>query len=268
MYKASDIKNIIQRNEMPYFTLKAKKNAYASEYPIYTNAGSDKPNCELEKTLELFDAQLEMHQANPEQIFVIELSKTKSGSHGSGKSGPFEFVIDGQAVPQSNQHAGGTSLGAMQPMNEQVNSALGSLGQIYQQRDQFLRDQGKLDMERALFEQEKKQFAEEKKRELEELKVLREKYESNTERVKGGLEKAVLGLIDGTLNIKGTQTPSAPIAGLDEEPLSEIEEKMNDIFDEIGSKADRDNWSLQDVEAFGHMATAWQPVNLDMNLED
>lgn len=242
MYKPETIKQLFKSNETPYFTLKAKDNPYKPERFIYSNKNI--ADVDLSLALKMFDTQLELHGENPDQIFIVEMYKTKTGSHSSGIIGPFEFQLKGANIDQSmspNQ----SGMQGISGMNDQVHNALGSLGAIYAQRDQYLRDLGKLDMERALFEQEKRQWAEKKKEEDTVLKVLKEKYESNSERVKHGLDKAFGKLLDNYLDMSAEAPKQLGAVQEDEEPVSVEETKIHEIGQTLFNALDEGKINLQ-----------------------
>lgn len=229
MYKPENIKELIRSNEAPYFNLKAKDHPYAKERFLFSN--KKVKEMDLQKALNIFDQQLEMHAASPDQIFIIELASSASGAHGAGLLGPFEFKINGIANYPSNQQQ--NSMQGLGGIDSEMHAALNGLGTLYAKRDELIREQGKLDMERALFERDKREFEVTKQKELSELSGLKEKFESNSERIKHGAEKAIMKLYDAFIEKTDTQDSETIGAVVTEEPATVEEKAIEAIGEEI-----------------------------------
>ena len=243
MYKPENIKDLIKLNEAPYFTLKAKDNPYKPERYLFSN--KKVKDMDVEKALKMFDQQLEMHSASPDQIFIIELSSSASGAPGSGILGPFDFQLNGAktSIPGS----GGSSMNGLGGIDMEMQSAMGNLGAMYAKRDELIREQGKLDMERALFERDKEDFKAQKVKEMAELSGLREKFESNSERIKHGAEKAFMKLYD--VFMESTDSKEEPIgAVVVEEPATPEEKAIEAIGEEILEALDAGKINMNTIE--------------------
>lgn len=228
MYKPENIKDLIKTNEAPYFNLKAKDNPYAKERFLFSN--KKVKDVDVVTALKMFDQQLEMHAASPDQIFIIELSSSASGAHGSGILGPFEFKINGVTTSQTFHQPNMQGIGGLEV---EMQSAVGSLGALYAKRDELIREQGKLDMERALFERDKREFEVNKQKELSELSGLKEKFESNSERIKHGAEKAFMKLYDAFMETTDEKEKETIGAVVVEEPATQEEKAIEAIGEEI-----------------------------------
>lgn len=252
MYKPENIMDLIKLNEAPYFTLKAKDNPYKPERYLFSN--KKVKDMDIEKSLKMFDQQLEMHSASPDQIFIIELSASASGAHGSGILGPFDFQLNG-AKTTSIAGSGGLSMNGLGGMEMEMQSAMGSLGTMYAKRDELIREQGKLDMERALFERDKKEHEALKVKEMSELSGLREKFESNSERIKHGAEKAIMKLYDTFMETTDDKKDETIGAVVVEEPATPEEKAIEAIGEEILQGLDDGKVNMQIIEKIGAAVT-------------